>query len=127
VPERDGILASLYFLDLMVKTGKSPSELLKYLYSKVGPHHYDRVDVTFPESERRAIIDRVKTNPPQSIEDVKVAKVDKNDGFRYTLTDNSWLLIRFSGTEPVLRVYAESDSPERVKRILEFGKKLAGV
>ncbi len=127
VPERDGILASLYFLDLMIKTGKTPSELLDYLYRKVGPHYYDRVDVTFPEKQRQAIIDRLKDNPPPSIEGVKVVKTDTLDGFRYILADNTWLLIRFSGTEPVLRLYTETDSPARVKRILAFGKKLAGV
>ena len=127
VPERDGILASLYFLDLMIKTGKTPSELIDYLFRKVGPHYYDRVDVKFPEGEHQAIIDRLQRNPPQSIEDVKVVKRDTTDGFRFILEDNTWLLIRFSGTEPVLRVYAESDSPVRVKKLLEFGKQLAGV
>ncbi len=127
VPERDGILASLYFLDLMIKTGKTPSELLDYLYRKVGPHYYQRVDVQFPEDERQTIIDRLRNNPPESIEGVKVAKIDTADGFRFILADNTWLLIRFSGTEPVLRVYAESNSQARVERLLEFGKELAGV
>jgi len=127
VSERDGILASLYFLDLMIKTGKTPSELVDYLYRKVGPHYYDRVDVEFPEGERQTIIDRLQSNPLEVIEDVKVVKRDTTDGFRYILADNTWLLIRFSGTEPVLRVYAESNSPARVKKLLEFGKQLAGV
>jgi phosphomannomutase len=127
VSERDGILASLYFLDLMIKTGKTPSELIDYLYRKVGPHYYDRADVEFPEGERQAIIDRLQSNPPESIDGVKVIKRDTADGFRYILADNTWLLIRFSGTEPVLRVYAESNSPARVKKLLEFGKELAGV
>ncbi len=127
VPERDGVLASLYFLDLMIKTGKTPSELLDYLYRKVGPHYYQRVDVQFPEDERQTIIDRLRNNPPESIEGVKVVKTDTADGFRFILADNTWLLVRFSGTEPVLRVYAESDSQARVERLLEFGKELAGV
>ncbi|TET66782.1 MAG: phosphoglucomutase/phosphomannomutase family protein, partial [Dehalococcoidia bacterium] len=127
VAERDGILACLYFLDLMIKTGKTPSELLDYLYRKVGPHYYQRVDVQFPEDERQTIIDRLRNNPPESIEGVKVVKTDTADGFRFILADNTWLLIRFSGTEPVLRVYAESDSQARVERLLEFGKELAGV
>jgi alpha-D-glucose phosphate-specific phosphoglucomutase len=127
VPERDGVLAGLYFLDLMVKTGKSPSELIDYLYRKVGPHHYHRTDIEFPENERQAIIERIKQNPPDSIEGVKVVKSDATDGFRFTLADTTWLLIRFSGTEPLLRIYAESDSPARVEQLLEAGKKLAGV
>jgi len=127
VLERDGILANLYFLDLMVKTGKNPSELIEYLYSRVGPHHYRRVDVTFPEAERQKIIARVRDNPPGTIDNVKVLKIDTTDGFRYNLVDNTWLLIRFSGTEPLLRIYAETDSPERAEKLLEIGKKMAGV
>jgi len=127
MPERDGILAGLYLLDLMLKTGKTPSELLNYLYSKVGPHHFKRVDVTFPASEREAIINRVRDNPPQSIDGVKVIRLDTGDGFRFVLADTTWLLIRFSGTEPVLRIYAESNTLARVEKLLELGKKLAGV
>ena len=125
--ERDGILAGLYFLDFMTKTGKTPSQLLEYLYGKVGPHHYQRVDIEFPEKERVNITRRLKDNPPQSLEGVKVAKVNTTDGFHFTLEDGSWLLIRFSGTEPLLRVYAETDSPGRAGRLLGLGKKLAGV
>ena len=127
VAERDGILANLYFLDLMVKTGKKPSELIDYLYSKVGPHHYRRIDIRFPEAERESIISRVKDNPPDTIDNVSVVRLDTSDGYRYILQDNTWLLIRFSGTEPLLRVYAETDSPERAGRLLEIGKQIAGV
>ena len=127
MPERDGILAGIYFLDLMLKTGKTPSQLLDYLYSKVGPHYYQRRDFTFPEDQRQAITKRVSDNLPQSIEGVKVAKINTTDGFHLTLTDTTWLLIRFSGTEPVLRIYAESESPARVERLLEVGKELAGI
>jgi len=127
VPERDGILAGLYFLDFMLQTGKSPSQLLDYLYSKVGPHYYERRDLSFPQGQRPAIIKRLSASLPKSIEGVGVARVDTTDGFHLILADNSWLLIRFSGTEPVLRIYAESDSLERVERLLVAGRKLAGV
>jgi alpha-D-glucose phosphate-specific phosphoglucomutase len=127
VPERDGILAGLYFLDFMLQTGKTPSQLLDYLYSKVGPHYYNRRDFSFPGDQRPVIIRRVSDSLPQSIDGVRVAKVNTTDGFHLTLADTSWLLIRFSGTEPVLRIYAESDSMERVERLLEMGRKLAGV
>ena len=126
-PERDGILAALYFLDLMAKTGKTPSQLIDYLYSKVGPHHFNRVDIEFPEPERQAIIERITQNPLSDIEGVKVVKFDTTDGYRFTLADNTWLLIRFSGTEPLLRVYAESSTPARVEKLLKLGRKLAGV
>jgi phosphomannomutase len=127
VLERDGILASLYFLDFMVKTGKNPSELIDYLYSKVGPHYFNRQDIEFPEPERTAIIGRVKRSPPKDIDGVKVARFDTTDGFRYILADTSWLLIRFSGTEPLLRIYAESNTPERVEKMLQFGREMTGV
>jgi len=127
VAERDGILANLYFLDFMVKTGKKPSELIEYLYSKVGQHHYRRVDIRFPEAERQAIINRVKDNPADTIDNVGVERLDTTDGYRYILKDNTWLLIRFSGTEPLLRIYVETDSLERAGRLLEIGKQLAGI
>jgi alpha-D-glucose phosphate-specific phosphoglucomutase len=127
MPERDGILAGIYFLDFMLKTGKTPSQLLDYLYTKVGPHYYQRRDFSFPEEKRQAIIKSVGDNLPQSINGVKVSKVNTSDGFHLTLADTSWLLIRFSGTEPVLRVYAESDSPLRVEKLLAEGQRLAGV
>ena len=127
IPERDAIPAGLYFLDFMVKTGKTPSQLLAYLYSKVGEHYYDRIDLHFPQEKRQAIIDRVRNGAPRSIENVKVARLDTQDGFRFILADNSWLLIRFSGTEPILRIYAETNDTERVKRLLQFGRELAGV
>jgi phosphomannomutase len=127
VAERDGVLANLYFLDLMVRTGKSPSELIAYLYKKVGPHYYHRVDIRFPEAERMTIIDRVKNYSGTSIDNIKISNIDTTDGFRFNLADNTWLLIRFSGTEPLLRIYAETDSPERVERLLGIGKTMAGV
>ena len=105
VPERDGILAGLYFLDLLVKTGKKPSELLAYLYSKVGPHYYKRVDIEFPGEERETIVNRLKNSSPDAIDGVRVVKSSTADGFRFILADDTWLLIRFSGTEPVLRIY----------------------
>ena len=127
MPERDGILAGLYFLDLMVKTGKTPSELIDYLYSKVGPHYFKRIDIKFPEEERQVINNRLKDGFPESLDGTKVVKIDTFDGFRFILADTTWLLIRFSGTEPVLRIYAESNSPARVERLVELGKGLAGV
>jgi alpha-D-glucose phosphate-specific phosphoglucomutase len=127
IPERDGILASLYFLDLMSKTGKTPSQLVDYLYSKVGPHYYLRVDIEFPEDERQAITGHLEHNTSKSLDGVKVIRFDTTDGFRFVLADATWLLIRFSGTEPLLRIYAESNSLPRVERLLELGKELAGV
>jgi phosphomannomutase len=111
----------------MVKTGKNPSELVDYLYSKVGTHHFDRVDVEFPEEERQAIIERIERSHPEHIDGVQVVQSDTTDGFRFILADTAWLLIRFSGTEPLLRIYAESSTPARVEKLLGLGRELAGV
>jgi len=127
IPERDAMPAILYFLDFMIKTGKTPSSLLEYLYSKVGPHYYDRIDLEFPEAARLNIIERVKNNFPSSIDGTQVLRVDITDGFRFILTDGTWLLVRFSGTEPILRIYTESDSMERVSRLLRYGRELTGI
>jgi alpha-D-glucose phosphate-specific phosphoglucomutase len=124
VIERDGILAGLYFLDLMIKTGKRPSELIDYLHSKVGPHYYGRIDVKFSESEHQAINKRARDYSPESIDNIKVTSSDTRDGFRFMLADTSWLLIRFSSTEPLLRLYAESNSRERVDRLLGLAQDL---
>lgn len=127
IPERDGILAALYFLDLMIKLNKTPSELVIYLFSKVGPHYYDRIDLEFPEEKREVIISRISASKPEKINGIKVISSDNYDGFRFILDDKSWLLIRFSGTEPILRIYAETSSPELVEKLLEKGKELTGV
>ncbi|MDP6647675.1 MAG: phosphoglucomutase/phosphomannomutase family protein [Dehalococcoidales bacterium] len=127
VLERDGVLANLYFLDLMVTTGKSPSELLAHLYRKVGVHHYQRRDIKFPEKERKTITRHLKQNAPDHIGGVKVARFDTTDGFRFLLADGAWLLIRFSGTEPVMRIYAEDSTPSRVGELLAVGRNLTGV
>ena len=93
----------------------------------MGPHHYNRIDIEFPEEQRQSVLGRVENSRPESIDGVKVVKLDTTDGFRFTLADTTWLLIRFSGTEPLIRIYAESDTPARVERLLELGRDLAGV
>jgi alpha-D-glucose phosphate-specific phosphoglucomutase len=127
VPERDGILAGLLFLDYMARTGKAPSELLSHLYSKVGPHYYDRIDFHISPATREAVLQRLNSGAPDTIGRSKVTRVDTTDGFRYILGDESWLLIRFSGTEPLVRIYSEAESLEEARALLEAGKKLAGL
>jgi alpha-D-glucose phosphate-specific phosphoglucomutase len=127
VPERDAILAGLYFLDFMVKTGKTPSQLLAYLYSKVGPHYYDRRDFHISAAKRQTILNRLSSSSRDTIAGTKVTKADNAEGFRFLLGDGSWLLIRFSGTEPLVRIYSEAESLERVQVLLDEGKKLIGL
>jgi alpha-D-glucose phosphate-specific phosphoglucomutase len=127
IPERDAILAGLYFLDFMVKTGKTPSQLLAYLYSKVGPHYYDRRDFHISAAKRQTILNRLSSSSRDTIAGTKVTKADTAEGFRFFLGDGSWLLIRFSGTEPLVRIYSEAESLERVQVLLDEGKKLIGL
>lgn len=127
IPERDGILAGLYFLDFMIKTGKSPAQLLDYLYSKVGPHYYDRLDFHIAPGENQKLSKQVTQKPVNSIAGINVVKLDTTDGFRFLLADDSWVLLRFSGTEPLVRIYAESHTKEQVQKLLGSGRELLGL
>ncbi len=127
IPERDGVLSGLLLLEAMVKTGKRPSELLAALYAKVGPHEYDRVDITLRGDERDAIRARVAAAAPSTVAGLRVESMDTLDGFRFVLEGGWWLLLRFSGTEPLLRIYAEMPSAEQVQQALQAGQELAGI
>ncbi len=127
VPERDGILAGLYFLDFMVRTGKKPTELLTMLFEKLGnEYYYDRVDTPF-EGERKAREKFILSANPNTIGGLKVTELVTVDGFQFKLEDGGWLLIRFSGTEPIMRVYCETTHRDKVKAILDDGLKIAGI
>jgi phosphomannomutase len=126
VPERDGILAGLYFLDFMVRTGKKPTELLQMLFDKVGEHFYGRIDSPF-SGERAAREKTILEAGPLTLGGLKVTELVTIDGFLFRLEDGGWLLIRFSGTEPILRVYCETMHADRVDAILQDGLKVAGI
>lgn len=127
VAERDGILAGLYFLDFMVRTGKKPTELLKMLFEKLGnEYYYDRVDTPF-EGERKARERMILDANPKTIGGLEVTELVTVDGFQFKLEDGGWLLIRFSGTEPIMRVYCETTRKDKVKAIIEDGLKIAGI
>ena len=126
LPERDGLLAGLFVLDLMVQKGLSPSKLLDYLFGLVGAHYYDRIDTHLDPEQKPAIIERVKAARPETIAGLRVTAIDNSDGFRYTLGDQGWMLIRFSGTEAVMRVYTETTEGDRVQDILAAGLALTG-
>ncbi len=127
VPERDGILAGLYMLDMMRLTGKKPSELLAALFELVGPHFYNRVDSTFDQARRAEIWRNVDGARPSTIGGLKVTDIVTIDGHQFVMEDGGWLLVRFSGTEPIIRVYCETTHEDRVQAILEDGLRLAGL
>lgn len=127
VPERDGILAGLYLLDMMVKLDASPSQLVDLLFAKVGSHYYDRIDSPTPAGARSEHEERILNADPTSIGGLKVAKLITIDGFKFVLEDGGWLLIRFSGTEPIVRVYCETTREELVQPILQDGLRIVGL
>jgi phosphomannomutase len=126
VPERDGILAGLYFLDMMVRRGKKPSELLDDLFEKVGAHYYKRIDTRF-SGDRQARVDRILAAEPETIGGLKVTELVTVDGYQFKLEDGGWLLIRFSGTEPLIRVYTETTHEDKLDEILADGLRIAGI
>jgi phosphomannomutase len=127
IPERDGILAGLYLLDFMVRTGKKPSQLLNLLFDKVGgPHYYDRIDSPF-KGDRKTREEFILKANPTFIGGLKVTDLITVDGFQFHLEDGGWMLIRFSGTEPIMRVYCETTHSDKVQAILRDGLKIAGI
>jgi phosphomannomutase len=126
VPERDGILAGLYILDMMVQLDKKPSELLELLFSKIGPHYYDRIDTRFT-GDRKQREERIIAAEPSEVAGLKVTNINTTDGFKFSLEDGGWLLIRFSGTEPMMRVYCETTHQDKIPEILDTGLKIAGI
>lgn len=127
IPERDGILSGLYFLDMMARTGKTPSQLLRALYDKVGEHYYDRIDIHLDPSQRQDIFERARSATPSEVGGMKVESIDSIDGFRFNLEGGGWLLLRFSGTEPLLRIYTEVTDKAKVPELLAAGKALVGL
>jgi phosphomannomutase len=126
VPERDGILAGLFILDMMVRLRKKPSELLAELFSKVGAHYYDRIDTPFT-GDRQSREERIIDAKPEMIGGFKVVNLDTTDGYKFNLENGGWMLIRFSGTEPIMRVYCETTTEDRVQAILQDGLRVAGI
>lgn len=126
VPERDGILAGLYFLDMMIRLNKKPSELLALLFQKVGPHYYDRIDKGFT-GDKQVREKKILDSQPKEIGGLKVTGLNTTDGYKFELEDGGWMLIRFSGTEPIMRVYCETTRKDCVQPILQDGLRIAGL
>ena len=122
IPERDALVAGLFLLDLMIKQGRPLSGVVHYLREKVGGYYYDRRDFHFDPRKKAEIIRHVGDYRPSEMDMMLVAEVNTVDGHKFILEDGSWLLIRFSGTEPVLRIYSETGSKDRARKLVEFGK-----
>ena len=124
IPERDALLSALYLLEAVVQSGKDFGELNDSLRSQTNfSADYDRIDLPLASMEVRAkLLEALQSSMPQEVAGKKVASAIDIDGYKFNLEDNSWLLIRFSGTEPVLRLYSEAKDLERVGEILAWAK-----
>lgn len=127
IPERDGSLAGLFLLDMLLAYDMSMSAIVRRLQEMAGPSYYDRIDARFPEERRDEIIGRFEGEHPREIAGEAVTNVQRIDGYKYFLADGSWLLVRASGTEPLIRFYTEATSPEMAKRVLQAGQEMAGL
>ncbi len=127
IPERDGILSGLLMLDMVVRTGSNPVDLRDRLAERVGRHVYDRWDVSFDAAQRDGVTRRVRTSRPPTIGGRPVIGIDDRDGVKFQLEDGYWALIRFSGTEPLLRIYAEGPTQADVAAMLGEARALTGI
>ncbi len=121
IPERDGILAGLMLLELLATENMSVRQLLDRLKRRYGPHYYDRIDTPFPVERRQSLMAYCRNHPPTKLLGSAVVEVKTFDGVKIIARDGSWLMVRGSGTEPIVRVYAESSSSDKTRRLLKMG------
>jgi len=125
LPERDGILSALYLMEALVTMRKTVSQAVEFFQEKFGPFHYDRLDLeNVPAERQKAILAKVQEKVPGKIAGHRVVGIQTLDGVKLKLK-NGWVLLRPSGTEPLLRLYAEAQSITEVRALLQAAKKLA--
>jgi phosphomannomutase len=132
IPERDGLASGLFLLDLWLTKGKEASEVLAELQALAGPSYYNRIDIRFAregyDDLKADTLARLEHEAPEALAGRPVARrqaLETGDGFKFYRDDGSWLLIRFSGTEALLRIYVEARSPGDVDALLEAGRTIA--
>jgi phosphomannomutase len=125
IPERDGLAAGLMLLELLATGHVSVDRLLAQLEKQFGPHRYGRIDAHYPLEQRPGLMEFLKNNPPTKLLRSPLTGMKTFDGVKFIAGDSSWLMLRGSGTEPILRIYAEAGSNTDVRKLLEFGMKLA--
>ena len=121
INERDGIWMGLVIMEFMAKTGKSLDELIQDVYAKVGSFKFDRDDLHIEESKKWAIMDRCKAGQIRLIGGRPVIKTESIDGYKFFVSDDEWIMVRPSGTEPVLRVYGHGKDMAGVRSLLDAG------
>ena len=119
IPERDGIWMGLVIWEYMAKSGKSIESLIQEVYDIVGEFAFERIDLHLDNQKKEEIIEKCKVGFYNSFDDLKIERVEKTDGFKFYFDENSWIMIRPSGTEPVLRTYAEAKTQKECFVILD--------
>jgi phosphomannomutase len=122
IPERDGIWIGLVVMEYMAKTGKTLKQLIQEVYDLVGSFSFERYDLHVTEEIKQKVLQSCKSGIYKNFGDYKVSKTEDIDGYKFTFGKGEWLMFRASGTEPVLRVYAQSSSSEKAFAILEAAK-----
>ncbi|MGI8918484.1 MAG: phosphoglucomutase/phosphomannomutase family protein [Pyrinomonadaceae bacterium] len=125
IPERDGILNSLLFLEAIAAAGQTPAEMLQALHREFGEFHFGRRDQKVEVNVGQALVARLASAPPAHVAGDKVIEVQTTDGTKLLFADESWLLFRQSGTEPMLRFYAEATSVAKMNRLLDEGVRIS--
>jgi phosphomannomutase len=125
IPERDGILLGLLLLEAVAVSGKGLRRLLDETMDEIGHFSYRRIDRRIDSGVKEQLIARLNAQPPVEIDGRRVTATNFSDGFKFIFENGDWLLIRPSGTEPVLRLYSEAGTPEQVDRLLRAAECLA--
>jgi phosphomannomutase len=125
MPERDGMLLGVLLVEMMAYRKKGILEIIKDVEKEYGPFRYQRIDMDYPDDKKKRLMELLKSNPPKQICGKDVKEIKSFDGHKFIMADNSWLILRLSGTEPILRIYAEASSAKTAKSYLGFGKNLA--
>ena len=120
IPERDGVWIGLLILEFMAKTGKSLRELIQLIYDEVGSFAFDRDDLHITPEQKAAVLDKCHADAFSSFGDLSITRTEKLDGFKYYLDNDTWVMIRPSGTEPVLRVYCEAPDGDIARKTLDI-------
>ncbi len=125
IPERDGLVSGLFLLEMVAKNKKPIHKIMNDVYKRYGRYYYDRLDVELPVAKGLNAVSMLKKSPPDKLSGKKIKQIKSYDGIKFILEDSSWLLIRASGTEPIIRIYAEALSKKDVNTLLNLGKELA--
>jgi phosphomannomutase len=123
IPERDGVWIGLMILEFMAKTGKTLRELIQLVYDEVGTFAFDRDDLHITQEQKEDVLNKCHADHYTSFGTLKIDRSEKLDGFKYYLNNNTWVMIRPSGTEPVLRVYCEAADRVMARATLDAVKK----